>query len=51
LNNTPKNILLTGKPGCGKTAVIKEVLKKLKDLKVGPEEKFFRVGGFFTEEI
>ncbi len=37
-----KNILLTGKPGCGKTTVIKKVLKKLEGIKVA---------GFFTEEI
>ena len=37
-----KNILLTGKPGCGKTTVIKEILKKLKGIKAA---------GFFTEEI
>lgn len=37
-----KNILLTGKPGCGKTTIIMEVLKRLK----GKE-----TGGFFTQEI
>ncbi len=37
-----KNILLTGPPGCGKTTVIKEALKRLKGLKAG---------GFHTSEI
>jgi nucleoside-triphosphatase THEP1 len=37
-----KNILLTGKPGCGKTSLIKEVLTLLKDTKAE---------GFFTSEI
>jgi len=37
-----KNILLTGSPGCGKTTIIKEVLKQLKGIKSG---------GFFTSEI
>jgi nucleoside-triphosphatase len=37
-----KNIFLTGKPGCGKTSLIKEVLSKLKDTKAE---------GFFTSEI
>jgi len=37
-----KNVLLTGKPGCGKTTVIKEILKKLKGVKVA---------GFTTSEI
>jgi len=36
-----KNFLITGKPGCGKTSLIKEILKEKK-----PE-----AGGFFTEEI
>ena len=36
-----KNIFLTGPPGCGKTTLIKEILKELK----------LKAGGFFTEEI
>ncbi len=37
-----KKIFITGLPGCGKTTLIKEILKEL-DLK--------SFGGFFTEEI
>jgi len=36
-----KNVFLTGPPGCGKTTLIKEILKELK----------LKAGGFFTEEI
>jgi nucleoside-triphosphatase len=36
-----KNIFITGLPGCGKTSLIKEILKDLKT----------KAGGFFTEEI
>jgi nucleoside-triphosphatase len=36
-----KNIFITGPPGCGKTTLIKEVLKELK----------IPAKGFFTEEI
>jgi nucleoside-triphosphatase len=36
-----KNIFITGLPGCGKTTLIKEILKELK----------LKAGGFFTEEI
>jgi len=36
-----KNIFITGKPGCGKTTLIKEVLEELK----------ISAKGFFTEEI
>jgi nucleoside-triphosphatase len=36
-----KNILVTGFPGCGKTSLIKEILKELK----------IPAKGFFTEEI
>ncbi len=37
----PKNILLTGRPGVGKTTLIKKVIDHLKE----------KVGGFYTEEI
>jgi len=37
-----KNILLSGPPGCGKTTIIKDVLKQLKGVKAG---------GFHTSEI
>jgi nucleoside-triphosphatase len=37
----PKNIFITGIPGCGKTTLIKEILKELK----------VPAKGFFTEEI
>ncbi len=37
-----KNILLSGPPGCGKTTIIKEVLKQVKGIKAG---------GFHTSEI
>jgi nucleoside-triphosphatase len=36
-----KNIFITGLPGCGKTTLIKEILKELK----------ISAKGFFTEEI
>jgi nucleoside-triphosphatase len=36
-----KNIFITGLPGCGKTTLIKEILRELK----------LDAGGFFTEEI
>ncbi|MCS7180330.1 MAG: AAA family ATPase, partial [bacterium] len=36
-----KNILITGLPGCGKTTLIKEIIKVINFEKVG----------FFTEEI
>jgi len=36
-----KNIFITGKPGCGKTTLIKEILKELK----------LNAGGFYTQEI
>lgn len=36
-----KNIFISGKPGCGKTTLIKEILKELK----------IKARGFFTEEI
>ena len=36
-----KNIFITGKPGCGKTTLIKEISEKLKS----------KIFGFYTEEI
>ncbi len=36
-----KNIFITGKPGCGKTSLIMEILKELK----------LNAGGFYTSEI
>ena len=36
-----KKILLTGRPGCGKTTLVKRVVAKL----------VFPAGGFYTEEI
>lgn len=36
-----KNIFVSGKPGCGKTTLIKEILEELK----------MKARGFFTEEI
>ena len=36
-----KNIFITGKPGCGKTTLIKEISKELKP----------KIFGFYTEEI
>ena len=36
-----KNILITGKPNCGKTTLIKEISEKLKP----------KIFGFYTEEI
>ncbi len=36
-----KNIFITGKPGCGKTTLIKEILKEIK----------IQARGFHTEEI
>jgi len=38
----PKNLLLTGPPGCGKTTVIRRVVELLKD---------WRLAGFYTQEI
>ncbi|MFQ6049421.1 MAG: NTPase [Candidatus Paceibacterales bacterium] len=47
-----KNILITGKPGCGKTTLIMEILK---ELGAGPPKfcttKLRRAGGFYTSEI
>src|SRR5574341_2284594 len=42
LIRTAKNLLLTGRPGIGKTTIVREVLRGLKGQKVG---------GFYTEEI
>jgi nucleoside-triphosphatase len=39
---SPKNLLLTGPPGCGKTTVIHRIIEQLKHR---------RLGGFYTEEI
>ncbi len=36
-----KNILITGKPGCGKTTIIRRIIEELK----------LDAGGFYTEEI
>ena len=36
-----KNIFITGKPGCGKTTLIMEILKELN----------LKAGGFYTQEI
>jgi len=38
---TPRKILLTGRPGCGKTTLIKRVVNSLAG----------RTGGFYTEEM
>jgi nucleoside-triphosphatase len=38
----PKNTLLTGKPGCGKTTVIRRLIERLADL---------RLAGFYTQEL
>lgn len=38
----PKNILLTGLPGCGKTTVIRRLIDRLSDL---------RLAGFYTQEL
>ena len=38
----PKNLLLTGPPGCGKTTVIRRVIHQLSHL---------RLAGFYTQEI
>jgi len=39
---TPKNVLLTGPPGCGKTTVVRCVVEQLRDR---------RLAGFYTREI
>lgn len=38
----PKNILLTGTPGCGKTTVVRRVVERLSGR---------RLAGFYTEEV
>lgn len=37
-----KNVLLTGRPGCGKTTVVRGVIRQLEDLSLA---------GFYTQEI
>src|SRR5262245_21393606 len=39
---SPKNVLLTGPPGCGKTTVVRRVIEALGGL---------RLAGFYTEEV
>ena len=39
---SPKNVLLTGPPGCGKTAVVRRVAQALRGL---------RLAGFYTQEV
>jgi nucleoside-triphosphatase len=39
---SPKNVLLTGRPGCGKTTVVRRVVDALADR---------RLAGFYTEEM
>jgi nucleoside-triphosphatase len=36
-----KNVVITGKPGCGKTSLIREVCRRFPD----------KIGGFFTDEV
>jgi Cdc6-like AAA superfamily ATPase len=42
MDRRPKNLLLTGPPGCGKTTVIRRVVEQMKDR---------RLAGFYTQEI
>jgi len=42
MDRSPKNLLLTGPPGCGKTTVIRRFIERLGDL---------RLAGFYTQEI
>ena len=39
---SPKNVLLTGPPGCGKTTVVRRVVQALGGL---------RLAGFYTQEV
>ena len=39
---SPKNVLLTGPPGCGKTAVVRRVAQALRGL---------RLAGFYSQEV
>jgi len=39
---SPTNLLLTGRPGCGKTTVVQRVIERLGDR---------RLAGFYTQEI
>jgi len=42
MKQAPKNLLLTGLPGCGKTTVVRRVIERLDDL---------QVAGFYTQEV
>ncbi len=42
MTTTPKNVLLTGPPGCGKTTVVRRVIEQLGDR---------CLAGFYTQEI
>ena len=39
---SPKNVLLTGPPGCGKTTALRRLIERLADL---------RLAGFYTQEV
>jgi nucleoside-triphosphatase len=42
IQHTPKNLLLTGPPGCGKTTAVRRLIDRLSDL---------RLAGFYTQEL